>query len=658
MCSKIHQFIGSTGDDKFHIRQNRSLLLTNAFFENTDKNFKNTYEDFDSNSDFSLFINQIYVKYFESLPSEYSIKPLQDFKKDIFERFNWESNQDKTHLTYSNKDELKFFQAFSKLLICTDLGSKTREFNFLPGRSRGPFRARDILREFRVNNIKQFFNSLSLTQQEDLHRSYFESDAWSDELFDLIAENINLEEYFTESMLGPKGPRSPRTYSRRSTMPELREDVMGFLTKSLSDDLLYHLDEKNKYNIAELSTEMLSKFESVFLTETEEICTKYNLFLDKSIVDDEDRKLELFELFLSSVSEEIVNKYYENIEGEVQKVFAHWILTIALPTGTGMRTRSSWNYISRCLSLFSSAALNDEINETQNFLDLNNIVLLNEDLIISSINPQKKLISSLSCEKFCFLNSTRQAQVTNYLVSEKLAPIGINGEFLSRFIFLYGKDKYNAPTPPNNITKVPTSPRELYESKSSISLIDHLNSWLSYIFNLENVSVDYDEQSNQIKINQDSLINVGSGINQVLGILVLLIISSDDNSQTTIFLEEVEQNLHTSAQSKLADTLLIFSSHPTTRVVVETHSDHIVNRLRIKSIKGTKYFGTSDYNLYFATLDNDNGTKLNEMKINSKGEFDSSIIPPGFFDQYHKDTIQILEALADKEKEEEQDGSD
>ena len=102
-------------------------------------------------------------------------------------------------------------------------------------------------------------------------------------------------------------------------------------------------------------------------------------------------------------------------------------------------------------------------------------------------------------------------------------------------------------------------------------LIDHLNSWLSYIFNLENVSVDYDEQSNQIKINQDSLINVGSGINQVLGILVLLIISSDDNSQTTIFLEEVEQNLHTSAQSKLADTLLIFSSHSTTRVVVETH---------------------------------------------------------------------------------------
>ena len=67
------------------------------------------------------------------------------------------------------------------------------KFNFLPGRSRGPFRARDILREFRVNNIKQFFNSLSLTQQEDLHRSYFESDAWSDELFDLIAENINLE---------------------------------------------------------------------------------------------------------------------------------------------------------------------------------------------------------------------------------------------------------------------------------------------------------------------------------------------------------------------------------------------------------------------------------------------------------------------------------
>ena len=87
------------------------------------------------------------------------------------------------------------------------------------------------------------------------------------------------------------------------------------------------------------------------------------------------------------VSEEIVNKYYENIEGLVQKL-GSLDLTIALPIGTGMRTRSSWNYISN-VYLYFSAALNDEINETQNFLDLNNIVLLNEDLIISSINPQK-----------------------------------------------------------------------------------------------------------------------------------------------------------------------------------------------------------------------------------------------------------------------------
>ena len=120
-------------------------------------------------------------------------------------------------------------------------------------------------------------------------------------------------------MLGPKGPRSPRTYSRRSTMPELREDVMGFLTKSLSDDLLYHLDEKNKYNIAELSTEMLSKFESVFLTETEEICTKYNLFLDKSIVDDEDRKLELFELFYQAYQRKLLTNIMKILKEKSKK---------------------------------------------------------------------------------------------------------------------------------------------------------------------------------------------------------------------------------------------------------------------------------------------------------------------------------------------------
>ena len=64
-------------------------------------------------------------------------------------------------------------------------------------------------------------------------------------------------------MLGPKGPRH-HVLIVEDQQCRAKRRCNGIFNKSLSDDLLYHLDEKNKYNIAELSTEMLSKFESIF----------------------------------------------------------------------------------------------------------------------------------------------------------------------------------------------------------------------------------------------------------------------------------------------------------------------------------------------------------------------------------------------------------
>ena len=70
----------------------------------------------------------------------------------------------------------------------------------------------------------------------------------------------------------------------------------------------------------------------------------------------------------------------------------------------------------------------------------------------------------------------------------------------------------------------------------------------------------------------DELYNLGSGVSQVLPILSHILLSENK----TIFLEEIEQNLHASAQALLADFILVASLADNRRFVIETHSEHII----------------------------------------------------------------------------------
>ena len=141
-------------------------------------------------------------------------------------------------------------------------------------------------------------------------------------------------------------------------------------------------------------------------------------------------------------------------------------------------------------------------------------------------------------------------------------------------------------------------------------------------------------------IGDDAIQNVGSGVSQVLPIITQLIVSENN----FILLEEAEQNLHPEAQANLADMIITFSQQRR-RILVETHSDHLINRIRLRMITDEIQPGAK---IYFAEIEDQNGTKLKEMQINDKGEFIMDKIPDGFFDQPQKDTLKIIKAIRDK----------
>ena len=246
---------------------------------------------------------------------------------------------------------------------------------------------------------------------------------------------------------------------------------------------------------------------------------------------------------------------------------------------------------------------------------------------------------------FNFLSATRDVSNLNsirYYGGNNISPLGSNSEFLTNYLNIHKKDKYISPLPQSyleGLDQKGLSDNALYE----LTLSQHIDIWSSFIFGNE-MKVIIDETAGlNLMVGEDTIENVGSGVNQVLPIIVQLIISKGK----MLLLEEVEQNLHPQAQANLADMIITFAKHGR-KILVETHSDHLINRLRLRIVENTEEEKDIDISIYFTDIDEKNGTKLLKMDINENGEFITDKIPEGFFDQPQKDTIQILKALKKK----------
>ena len=240
---------------------------------------------------------------------------------------------------------------------------------------------------------------------------------------------------------------------------------------------------------------------------------------------------------------------------------------------------------------------------------------------------------------FSFLSANRSQRISDISYGgNELSPLGYRGEYIGNYIYLFGSNNIEAPIPSDNFSEEP----KIVED----SIVNHLTSWLSYIFNKDlSVSVESYSGNTELMIDEeDELSNVGSGLTQLLPVITQLLISENK----IVVLEEAEQNLHPGAQARLADMILMFSLSRR-KIILETHSDHLINRLRLRKIQmKANENKNSDFMIYFATNIEEKGTVLEEMSINESGEFITDKIPEGFFDQSFIDTLAILKEIKDK----------
>ena len=128
--------------------------------------------------------------------------------------------------------------------------------------------------------------------------------------------------------------------------------------------------------------------------------------------------------------------------------------------------------------------------------------------------------------------------------------------------------------------------------------------------------------------------NVGHGFSYVFPIIVALILSKPDD---LIIIDSPEAHLHPSAQSNIGKMIAKIAASGV-QIIVETHSDHVLNGIRI-SVKD-ETLAPEKLNMLFFTNPTPKNHGVISPSIDKNGKID--YWPDGFFDQNERDICQLI----------------
>ena len=179
-------------------------------------------------------------------------------------------------------------------------------------------------------------------------------------------------------------------------------------------------------------------------------------------------------------------------------------------------------------------------------------------------------------------------------------------------------------------------------SRKRISLVDALEGWMEFMGIPGKISVDpIGAYGFRIKVDGKALAMIGTGISQVLPVVVLCLLSRPGD---LILLEEPELHLNPGIQQKLMEFLLEMSKRDRS-FIIETHSEYMVTRLRRLSVETPSL--TEKFKIFFTEIA-ETGTEYREIKMDENGFITSW--PKNFFDHAGNDLVAIMQKAAEIKK--------
>jgi predicted ATPase len=166
--------------------------------------------------------------------------------------------------------------------------------------------------------------------------------------------------------------------------------------------------------------------------------------------------------------------------------------------------------------------------------------------------------------------------------------------------------------------------------------------WLSKILDTEKVKVYVSNEVSSRVITLSFGIgqhkfrptNIGFGFTYILPIIVSGLIAKPNE---ILIVENPEAHLHPRAQSNLIYFLSLVASCGV-QVFIESHSEHILNGLRICAIRNDLDINNKDISIFY--FDDKNFNPFVKLNINEKGKIDNWV--EGFFDQQETDLAELF----------------
>lgn len=237
---------------------------------------------------------------------------------------------------------------------------------------------------------------------------------------------------------------------------------------------------------------------------------------------------------------------------------------------------------------------------------------------------------------FQYIVADRWGPKNNLPLSENVPHplwLGIKGEYVAEVL-----DKILNKS--DNKFSIDEDPRR-HEGTSSLFLFDNIVSWMGEItpgYNLDpgtepKANVSYNSIIHQSGKSIKS-INTGFGYSYSMSIVVALLASAPGD---LVIVENPEAHLHPKGQSYLG-RLIALTAQAGVQVIVETHSDHLLNGIRVIT-RLKEDFDPKLFTLYYISQGYEQ-SNVDKITITKDGKL--SNWPDGFFDQQAQDMFTIM----------------
>jgi predicted ATPase len=253
--------------------------------------------------------------------------------------------------------------------------------------------------------------------------------------------------------------------------------------------------------------------------------------------------------------------------------------------------------------------------------------------IIEFSRPSTNYLGVIS-EKLEYLNAERISPQTVYPKSSvhiNNMLLGINGQYTAHYLSLHGEDTM------------------CWDSGcgKGASLKEAVQYWLNEIspsvkFDIQNIDntelakIEYYFSSRSVS-SVFRPTNIGFGITYVLPVIVALLKAQPGSA---LIIENPEAHLHPRGQRKIGELISACAANHV-QVFIETHSDHILNGIRV-AVKNSKIKHSAVCVSFFDKIKEKNKVKhiVQTPSIDPHGKID--VWPDGFFDEWEKALDEII----------------